>query len=296
MSKTLVEITTSQIDVFIDIFSMLETISSDEVNISLKKESNENGNSIVIKTLSNSQTTVTITKISSEIFSVFNLKDQETTFWIDIKELNKFLKSIDSQNYTMSLIIEKNDPQILKISVNHNDKKNKYKTYEQVMIECNTIINFSKRDDFDFAIAISSQLFRKICVDMKKFSESIEIVCSDDKIIFRCLTKNNKYCVDCYENNDGDIIIKKLNNNINETKVSFYLEHLLKLKYSTNICNNIVLHIKNNFPLFIYNDILSNDKTKCGRMIACFSPFDNNLDHTKLKDSYKNVVNKLITE
>jgi proliferating cell nuclear antigen PCNA len=359
--ENVVEITTGHIQTFIKIFEMLEGVSSDEVNILLKKsnaknnkldseksddsdesdesetntdvdlDSNSDSDSdtkskkkdkkkkdkkqnkkenkkdkkkkdkkdkngkkentdkggMVIKTMNNHQTTISMIKLDVEMFDHFYVKDEEFSFWLDIKELNNFLKCIKCENHTLKMCIEDEDKAV-KFYIKHNDKEDKYKSYAQSFIESDTKIDKIEKPDFDYVILMNSQLFKKICTDMKKFSDYVEIKCNSERIIFQCLTKYNRLNIDSYENDEDDVEIKQLNKNNKETKVSFYLDYLLKLKYSAAICDNILIHLGNKTPLFINSDITSGDFV-CGKMLVYFSPHDAKIENENYHDMTKDL-------
>jgi hypothetical protein len=263
-------------------------------SLKVEKKFSQNKGHILVKTMSNNQTTISIVKLDSNTFEKFYLEDDEFSFWTDVKELNKFLKCIDSDGYTIMMYIEKGDEKTIKFKVTHNEKEGKFKSYEQGFTEPDVKIENVPKPDFDFGVVISSQLFRKICSDMKKFSEYIEIKCNEKIILFQCLTKYNRLSIDSYENNDGDVKIQQLNKNnsdkeIKHVKTTFVLEHLMKLKYSANVCDSITLYLKSKSPLFINSNIMSGENI-IGKMLVYFSPHDEELTkddyHDKTKECY----------
>jgi proliferating cell nuclear antigen PCNA len=317
MVKYLVNIKTDKINIIKDIFSMLEGVSSEDINIvfrkdetknkdsdtetnsdsesdssknSSKKKTKQNKGGIIIKSMSNNLTSLSLIKLELNLFTNFFVKKDEHSFWTNVKDLNLWLKSIDSENHTLNIFIEKNDEKTIKFKSYHNEKENKFKSYEQSFTEPDTEISSIPKIEFDYAISINAQLFKKICNDMKKFSDYMEIKCEENQVLFQCLTKANKLNVASYESGDGDVESKKINKNIKSAKSTFYLEYLLKLKYTSNICDNITLHIKNKSPLFINNSI-GDDENNYGKLLLYFSPYDNDLTnddyHDKMKSFYK---------
>ena len=244
---------------------------------------------LLIKTMNNHQTTISLVKLNVDMFDYFYIKDEEFSFWIDVKELNKFLKCVECENHKLTMYVEDGDKAI-KLKINHNEKENKFKSYEQSFIESEINMDVIPKPEFDYVISINSQLFKKVCNDMRKFSDYMEIKCNGEKLLFQCLTKYNRLNIDSYENNDGDIKIQKLNNNNKEIKSSYYLDYLLKLKYSSSICDDIMIHLKHKSPLFINSDLLSGDFV-CGKMLVYFAPHDEEIAdndyHNKTKDLYE---------
>lgn len=315
MVKCLINVKTEKINVIKDIFAMLESISSEDIYIVFRKDetilsssdvdSDEESKSkkkqkqkggVLLKSINSNKTSISSIKLETNIFSEFITKEKEYGFWLNIKELNLWLKTIEIENHTLNIFIEKNDIKTIKFKCYHNDKENKFKFYEQCFSEADEEISNMPKIDFDYAISINAKLFKKICADMKQFSDYMEIKCDEEQILFQCLTKSNKLNIASYENGDGDIISKKINKNAKAIKSTYVLEFLLKLKYTSNICDNITLCIKNKSPLFINNTVCDGE-IEYGKILLFFSPhnadfIDDNY-HDKMKSCYKDKMDNI---
>lgn len=316
MVKCLINVKTEKINIIKDIFAMLESISSEDIYIifrkdetilssssSVEEEEDEKAKKkqkqkggILLKSINNNKTSISSIKLETNVFSEFITKEKEYGFWLNIKELNLWLKSIETENHTLNIYIEKNDIKTIKFKCYHNEKENKFKFYEQCFSVSDEEISNMPKIDFDYAISINAKLFKKICTDMKQFSDYMEIKCDEEQVLFQCLTKSNKLNIASYENGDGDIVSKKINKNAKAIKSTYVLEYLLKLKYTQNICENITLCIKNKSPLFI-NNTISYGEIECGKILLFFSPHNIDLTnddyHDKMKSCYKDKLDNI---
>jgi len=306
MSELLVDVWTDKISMFRDVLLMLEGVSCDDINIIFKKNKSksksesENSDSkedkdenqtgyILFRTINNNQTSISVVKLESCVFKEFYLKKKEQSFWINVKELNLWFKSIETDDYMLNISINKEDKKTFNFMTKHTEKQNKFKKYNQSCSEPDIIINSLPEIKYDFGINISTSLFKKICNDMKKFSEFMEIYCDENQVVFKCITKYNKENIASYENSDGDIEIKKISS-AKSAKACFYLDQLLKLKFTSNICDYITLFIKNKNPLMINSQIEFGEE-KLGKTILYFSPYDKELTESNYHDKMKEYYN-----
>lgn len=267
--------------------------SDDDYSKKKKKIIDNSKGGITIKTLSSNQTIISLIKLRTSMFSEFYVKDPEFSFWIDVKELNKFIKGMETDNRILTMFITKDEEKSLKFKLTHTEKKKSYKSYEQGFNEPDTEIDSIPGITFDMSVAISSSLFKKICNDMKKFSESMSIKCDANQIIFSCINeKYKKPYTDSYENGDEVKIIVNQNKK-KEVRSSYYLEDLSKIKYPSNICDDIILHLASKSPLIIHSNIGDDhqENVEHGRILIYLSPYDNKLEdddyYDKTKDCYK---------
>lgn len=339
--KYIAKLTSNNIQIFKELFSTIELLSSDDVNIIFKKEkkiddssssesnkspvisenddndSNDNGNgkkkkkkkyykkkkiidsdtdenkdeqkgSMVVKTMSNNQTVISLVKFDSILFSEFYLKNDELSFWMDIKELNKFIKILDPDNFYIMMYVEKSDEKTLKFKVINNDDSERYKTFELGFTDPSSTIGNIPKIDFDLIVSINTLNFRKICSEFNKFSESIEIKCDENKIKFKCTTKYNKPYEDSIPSGKDGVLIKKIKENYENINISYYLTDLLKLKISSDLCDNIIIHLKNKNPLFVHGILKNSDKKiNYGHLLIYFSPYDTKIDGKNYHDLTK---------
>jgi hypothetical protein len=257
---------------------LIETDSDSDSNCKSKNKKNIQSNGgIIIKTVCSSQTMITMIKLKSSLFNLFYVEKDDFSFWIDIKEINKFIKSYDTDNNNLIMFVTKDDEKTLKFKLTHNEKKKRYKLNEQCFNEPDLEIDNIKNIQFDMSISIDSTLFKKICNDMKKIdATSMRIQCDAEQVIFSSLNKAKKPSHDSYENGD-DVIINIINKNKKELKNSFLLEDLCKLKYPSNICNNIIIHLTHKNPLVIHSSICDDENLDHGRILVYLSPCDNDI-------------------
>jgi proliferating cell nuclear antigen PCNA len=315
MSKELVSVTTENISAFKAICTMLEEVTEDDINIRFKKcpkqdsdESNDDDDDsdtkskkpqqggVTIRAMNAHQTLVAMIKLEVCGFTKFHVKDEEFSCWLSITELNKCIKDIESEGYKLTMLVEKNDNKSMKLIVEHKEKENRKEEYPLSFVENDVDIPNIPCVEFDLSIKMSTALFRKVCTKAKKFASTILMKCDTESLIFEYKINESSTKKVTISYGDGDEIkitpIKK-KGDVN-VQMSYLLDSLLSLKYSSVVSDKMELFLKNKNPLFIRYKITEN-KENIGKMLVYLSPSDdndNNNDnysnyHDKTKDVYK---------
>ena len=103
---------------------------------------------------------------------------------------------------------------------------------------------------FDTIIVLSSHEFNKLCREMYNIGETVEIKNSGGQLIFTC---NGEFATQETIMNIGEngLTYNKENNSRQIIQGFFNLKNLVSLSKCTNLCLNIELFLKNDYPLLI---------------------------------------------
>lgn len=173
----------------------------------------------------------------------------------------KLLKTI-SNNDTVTLYIEKNDSNNLGIMVSNKEKafqsniKLKLLDLDDVMLEIPPVV-------YDSVITMPCPDFQKYCRDLFAISDIVTISSKDN--IFNMSAKGDfaEQTISIGETSNGLVISKK------EAEVSgkFPLKYLNLFCKSSNLCSNVKLFLKEEYPLIIIFDVAN-----LGSVKYCVAP------------------------
>ena len=212
-------------------------------------------------------------KLNSSKFVKYHVDYQLVTAGLDLKELHKFMKGVE-KDCIMTISIDKDDDQTIEFHL-ENDEKGVDTHYKQKLMD---IDDNSKKIpgsiEFEMSVLMDTQDFRKICSEMSQFSEYIEITCTNREITFKCQGDSSALIKKFKHNtNDGGvkILCHKANKNggNNIVQAIYNLKHLVTFGKCVNLCNEMQLFLKNDYPLFIQYTVAS-----LGKMLVGLMPFD----------------------
>jgi len=161
----------------------------------------------------------------------------------------------------LSLFIHKNDPNILGITIENNEKNVKT-TYKLSMLDIDVINVDIPPADFNTIITMPSTYLQKIIRDMHNLAEYIEIKNIGEKLILSC---QGEFC--CQETvlatETQNIQIK--NNEKNSQEIIqgvFSLKYLSIFTKCTNLCSTVEIYLKNSYPIILQYSIASMGSVK----------------------------------
>ena len=120
--------------------------------------------------------------------------------------------------------------------------------------------------EFGSIITMPSNQFQKICRDMSVFTDIMEIKSIGENLILSCngdfaeqetVLGETKEGVSFVKNNEPDNIIQGYYN----------LKSLVLFTKCTNLCNNIEIYLRNNFPIIIKYEV-----GDLGELKLCLAP------------------------
>lgn len=258
-----------------------EKESDDEKKQNEKSQKKKNNGGIRIIALDPYRTLLIYVKLSSEEFQEFYVKPKGMySVGLDLVQLHKFMKTVDKES-VMTMKIDKEDQQFIKFEL-ENTVKNNITTYQQKVMDIDDDPTKLPSDtSFEMSVAMDTSDFRKICQEMNQFAEYVEITCTPKEIRFRCegdsaafekvfkSSDNTGVRIMCPEKPKGKDGEKGKKDKLIMVQAIYNLKHLVTFGKCVNLCTEMQLFLKNDYPLFINYPI-----GNIGKMLVGLSPVD----------------------
>ena len=256
MSNKIVEAKTVQTNAIKQCNEALKEILTD-ANI----EWNEKGLKII--TLDPSNTILVHLKLEKENFEYFHC-EKRMFIGINVLNLFKLLRTL-TNNDALTLYLEEGNESKLGIKI-ENSEKNTMTKYMLNLMDLHEDNIQIPPAVFDSVITMPSVDFQKICRDMHNLAENIEIKSLENQLIFSCSGQFASQETSIGETNSGLSFVQ--NQNPDEiVQGIFALKHLVLFSKCTNLCNNIELYLKNDYPLILKYQVAS-----LGSIKLCLAP------------------------
>jgi proliferating cell nuclear antigen len=202
-------------------------------------------------------------KLLSENFEYYHC-NETTVIGINMTNMFKLIKTMGN-NDILTLFLEKNNPNQLGIQMN-NKEKSLQTIYKLNLLDINDENIQIPDATFETALTLPSSDFQKIIRDMMNIGELIDIKSVGSELILKC---------------EGDFACQETslcetNNGLQFSQISpaetpiqgiFSLKYLLLFTKCTNMCNQIHIHIKNDYPLVIVYSVAN-----LGEIKLCLAP------------------------
>jgi len=218
---------------------------------------------IKLITTDSTKTVLIHMKLDANKFESYHCK---STIKCGICMLNlfKLIKTI-SNNDTLTLYITKHDRNKLGIIINNPDKKSQTR-YELNLLDINEESLSPPPVEFETEIAYPSSDFQKIIRDMINIGTNVEIKSVGNSLILSCDGDFANQETILQTSDEG---LKYISGNSDNNVIQgvFSLKYLLLFTKCTNMCNQIKLYIKNDYPLIIQYSVAS-----LGYIKLCLAP------------------------
>ena len=257
-SDYIFELKTVQSSAFRILIEALKEILTD-ANIEIESSG------IKIMTMDPSHTVLVHLKLDANKFEKFSkLDDSKLTIGISMLCLFKLIKTMNN-NDTLSLYIEKDDPNRLGIRI-ENGEKNSLTKYKLNLMDLPEEKIDIPPASFESVLTMPSNDFQKICRDMHNIADNMEIKSVGNQLLFSCKGDYAEQETCLGETHAGMSFIQ--NSNPEEVVQGvFALKHLVLFTKCTNLCNSIELYLKNDYPLIIKYNVAS-----LGNVKLCLAP------------------------
>ncbi len=231
----------------------------------------KNPGGIRIVALDEHLTLIIYVKLNSSNFVEYYTKYPIYNAGLDLRELHKFMKNVDRDSI-MTISIDKDDEQLIEFNL-QNTVKGTTTTYKQKLMDIDDDSQqIPQETNFDITVKIDTQDFRTTCTQMSQYSEYVEIICTKNEITFKCLGDQNQYDK-VFTNNENGCVQILCTNDTGKKQVIvqaiYNLKHLLSFGKCVNLCHDMQLYLRNDYPLFIRYSI-----GNLGKMLVGLAQFD----------------------
>lgn len=265
-SNNILELKTFQATTFKQVIDALKEILMD-VNF----EFDETG--LKIMAMDTSHIVLIFAKMEADKFEEYkcNVDNGKIYVGLNMFKLHAIIKTI-STNDTLTLFIENDNRNQLGIRIENPDKNYKT-TYKLYMLDIDVLNITIPPVDFHTTITMPTVYFQKIIRDMHNIAETIEIRSVNKYLYLSCkgefCTQETTIGVD----NNFSVNIKKKNKDKDDNIIQgiFNLKYIAIFTKCTNLCQNVEIYLKQEYPL-----ILSYDIANLGTIQLALSPEINN--------------------
>ena len=227
-----------------------------------------NGEGIKLIAMDSSQVSLIHMKLLAKNFEQFHC-EEPVTCGISVIRLFKLLKSM-SPSDSLCMFILKTEPNDLQIYIETNEKGTRHKFSLKLMDLCTDKIEIPDAT-FSSVLRIPSGDFQKLCRDMNNLVDDIEIKSSGNQLIFTISNdwmsqqtimqeSNNNCSIEYIQNLSPDEVIQGV----------FSLKKMVLFTKCTNLCQNIEIYIKNDYPIVIKYHVAN-----LGEVKFCLAPKSN---------------------
>lgn len=227
-----------------------------EILMDVNLEFDEKGMKIVA--LDNTHIVLIHLKLYAEKFEKYHCQ-KKLYVGINMLKFHMLIKTIQNGDI-LSLFIHKDDPNILGITIENNEKNVKT-TYKLSMLDIDVVNVDIPRADFNTIITMPSAYLQKIIRDMHNLAEYIEIKNVGGKLILSC---QGEFC--CQETilatETQNIQIKTSENTQEIIQGIFSLKYLSIFTKCTNLCSTVEIYLKNSYPIILQYSIASMGSVK----------------------------------
>tara|TARA_A100001037_G_scaffold220149_1_gene197959 strand:- start:7577 stop:8377 length:801 start_codon:yes stop_codon:yes gene_type:complete len=188
-------------------------------------------------------------KLDSNNFEEFHCP-VKTTVGVNMLNFFKLIKTMGNSE-TLTLFIDKDNENKLGILITNNEKNS------QTVFKLN-LLDISEDNisippaEFETELSLPSGDFQKIIRDMINIGENIEIKSIGNQLMLNCEGDfASQETILSEPNNSTGLQFKQITDNALPTQGEFSLKYLILFTKCTNLCQQINLYIKNDYPLII---------------------------------------------
>ena len=222
--------------------------TGDENNV---KEKKKTIGGVVLKEVNKTGKILVYMRLDADKFDVYkyNYHKKKLTLGIDIGNLLKCLKCM-SHFDTMTWLVDDDDINKLIVVLESNERKEK-KTFKLNLMDIEEETYDITPIQFPYSITLPSQDFHKYCKDMAASTDKIEIKATSNKLYFSGKGEIGNVEFEVGETNGGLSIVSTTTNTNEIVQGLFELKFLLIFTKCTNLCNQVTLFLKNDYPIIV---------------------------------------------
>ena len=234
-----------------------ESIKTSDIDPSLEPETKKSIGGIILKEVNKTGKILIYMRLDADKFDVYkyNYHKSKLSLGIDINNLLKCLKCMSNFD-TMTWLVDDDDINKLIIILESTEKKEK-KTFKLNLMDIEEETYDISPIQFPYSIILPSQDFHKYCKDMATSTEKIEIKATSNRLFFSGKGEIGNIDFEVGETNGGLSIISTTSNTNEIVQGLFELKFLLIFTKCTNLCNQVTLFLKNDYPIILTYQIAS---------------------------------------
>jgi len=212
---------------------------------------------IILKEVNKTGKILIYMRLDADKFDVYkyNYHKSKLSLGIDINNLLKCLKCMSNFD-TMTWLVDDEDINKLIIILESTEKKEK-KTFKLNLMDIEEETYDISPIQFPYSIILPSQDFHKYCKDMATSTDKIEIKATSNRLFFSGKGEIGNIDFEVGETNGGLSIISTTSNTNEIVQGLFELKFLLIFTKCTNLCNQVTLFLKNDYPIILTYQIAS---------------------------------------
>ena len=203
-------------------------------------------------------------KLSSKNFEKFHCP-KPVVCGVSMLRLYKLLK-IMSPNDTLTFFVEKDEPSDLKIQIETGEKGLKHNFSLKLMDLFIDKVEVPPAE-FSSVLRMPSTDFQKLCRDMSNLADDMEIKSSGNQLVFKIANDwVDQTTVIRESGNSGMTYIQNLTPD-EVIQGVFSIKKMVTFTKCTNLCQNIEIYLKNDYPIIIKYSVAN-----LGEVKFCLAP------------------------
>jgi proliferating cell nuclear antigen len=194
-------------------------------------------------------------KLEAAKFELYHC-DSKTCIGVNMINFHKLIKTINN-NDTLTLYIDNDDLNHMSIKIENSEKGSKT-TYKLNLMDLDNQKITVDPAEFSSIITLPSSDFQKICRDMHNIAEYMEIKSLGSQLIFSCkgdFCSQETILCDTNHKPSQDVVSPTASSEI--IQGIFSIKHLVLFTKCTNLCNQVQLLLRNDYPLLLVYDVAS---------------------------------------
>ncbi|ULY68458.1 putative proliferating cell nuclear antigen [Chlorella virus XW01] len=218
---------------------------------------------ITIKEVNKQSSVLIHCKLDADKFENYEYKydKKKITIGINLGNLLKCLKCMNNYD-TMTWEIDDEDFNKLTIifETKTNDKEEK-KIFKLNLMDLDDEELIIDPVNFNYLINLPSQDFQEYCKKMVLATNRLELICNGEKLILK--GKGDMGSIEFETSQSpGGLQIQKITNTKEIFQGLYELKYLQMFTKCTNLCNNVILYLKNDYPLIVEYAVAALGKIK----------------------------------
>jgi proliferating cell nuclear antigen len=218
---------------------------------------------ITIKEVNKQSSVLIHCKLDADKFENYEYKydKKKITIGINLGNLLKCLKCMNNYD-TMTWEIDDEDFNKLTIifETKTNDKEEK-KIFKLNLMDLDDEELVIDPVNFNYLVNLPSQDFQEYCKKMVLATNRLELICNGDKLILK--GKGDMGSIEFETSQSpGGLQIQKITNTKEIFQGLYELKYLQMFTKCTNLCNNVILYLKNDYPLIVEYAVAALGKIK----------------------------------